>query len=100
MAAGVSLDRACEVVGHRHSTTTRDVRDALRALGIGCADKCVRPSRARPNLPKHAIVNIHKPSRPMGHWMLAWDGEVFDPEGFNLKDYKDWRILSYLEIYA
>jgi len=105
MAAGVSLDRACEVVGHRkeRGTTTREVVRALRTLGVPCADRLRRVSRARPHLPKRAIVAIHRPPeenrhRGQWHWMLAWDGVIYDPGASWPDRYRDWKITSVLEI--
>lgn len=99
MAAGVSLDRAVEVVGHARSrgTYTREIRDALRVLGVGCADRCRRVNRDLCNLPRRGIVTIHTKGRRLGHWMLLWDGEMFDPEN-RYPDFEGWKITSFLEI--
>lgn len=99
MAAGVSLDRACEVVGHRKmsGTSTREVRDALRQLGVGCADRCRRVNRDLLNLPRRALISIHTKDRRMGHWMLLWDGQMLDPDG-SWPRLPGWRITSFLEI--
>lgn len=97
MAAGVSLDRAIEVIGHSHGTYTRDVIAGLRSLGIGCGDRLHRVSRKLPVLPQRCIVAMHSPRRRLEHWMLSWDGEMFDPEG-RWPDLPGWTITSYLEI--
>lgn len=106
MAADVSLDRACDVVGHRKlgGTTTREVVHALRELGVPCASSLKRISRLRPVLPKRCIVAIHRPKEPgrhrgRWHWMLHWDGRMFDPGDAWPEAYRDWRITSVLEIY-
>jgi hypothetical protein len=102
MAAGVSLDRAIEEIGHERGTYTRELVAALRAFGIGCASKLRRLSRIKPVLPKRAIVCIQRygdeKRSARGHWMLAWDGEIFDPGGAWPHGYENWRITSYLEI--
>lgn len=100
MAAGVSLDRAIKVVGHEGGTTTAEVREALRDLGVGCADKLRRISRQRPHPPKRAVLAVKGIRNWRWHWVLTWDGEIYDPAGYNLSDYKHWKITSYLEIYA
>lgn len=107
MAAGVSLDRAIEVVGHEKlaGTTTRDVVNALRHLGVPCADKLKRVSRSKPHLPKRGIIVIHRPKSEYirtdrWHWMLTWDGTMYDPGGAWPDRYKDWRITSFLDIYS
>lgn len=104
MAAGVSLDRAVEAVGHSkfRGTSTAEIVRGLRALGVPCAEKLKRMARVKPVLPKRGIVAIHRPNgtkRPeRWHWMLTWDGTVFDPGGRWPEGYQGWRITSYLEI--
>ncbi len=104
MAAGVSLTKAIEAVGHsrKRGTHTWEIIPALRKLGINCADRCRRVSRKRPLPPKRGVVVIHRPKgdKPaLWHWMLVWDGEMFDPSG-RWPDYVGWRITSYLEIFC
>ena len=100
-AAGVSLDRAIEVIGHENGTETRELIAALNFLGIACDVKLRRLSRKRPVLPKRCIVSMLREDThpPRGHWMLSWDGEISDPDGAWPRVGK-WRITSYLEIYA
>ena len=103
MAAGVSLDRAIEVVGHKkeRGTHTREVIAGLRALGIECAGRCRPVSRKRPVWPACCILVVQRadtnPNR--WHWMLSWDGKIYDPAGV-WPDMSDWRITSFLEIKA
>lgn len=104
MAAGVSLKRSVEAFGHRRATSTREVVNALRHFGLSCADRLTRLSRARPNIPRRAIVVIHRPAvegerRSKWHWMISWEGQIFDPGGRWPDGYDKWRITSYLEIY-
>lgn len=111
MAAGVTLERAIEVVGHakRGGTETREIVKALRALGVECADRLKVVNRKRPVLPKRGVVNICKlVARPDGkrrqrfaHWMLTWDGEILDPGAAWPEAYEQngWTITSYLEIH-
>lgn len=100
MAAGVSLDRACQAVGHRNATTTKNIILALAQLGIPCASRMKRVSRNRPTLPARCLVAIHGPAyKPRRwHWLLQWDGKMLDPGGCWPDYYKDWKITSYLEI--
>jgi hypothetical protein len=102
MAAGVSLDRAIALCGRteRRGTYTPDLVKALRALGLECADRCRVVKRTIPVLPARAIVAIHPQTdkkRTRGHWMLTWDGRMYDPAG-RWPDFGGWRITSYLEI--
>lgn len=104
MAAGVSLDRAVEVIGHTRGTHTWEIVKALQALGIACAGKLKRMPRKRPVLPPRCVVSICRPASEQraarGHWMLFWDGEVLDPGACWPDFYRDWEITSYLEIYS
>jgi len=64
----------------------------------------VRVNRRRPNLPQRAIVAIHRPRVPREkrngryHWMLSWDGKIYDPSGRYPEGYANWIITSHLEI--
>lgn len=104
MAAGVSLSEAVEAVGHSkvRGTHTKEIIQALQKLGINCDTRCKRISRKRPMLPKRGIAVIHRPEGEetgMWHWMLIWDGEIYDPAG-RWPDYKAWKMTSCLEIYC
>lgn len=104
MAAGVSLDRAIEVVGHSKNagTTTKEIVTALRALGVPCADKLRVVSRALPVLPKRALLYIGRTQgnkrSEVSHWMLTWDGTVYDPGGRRPDGYPGCKITSYLSL--
>lgn len=105
MAAGVSLESAIEAVGHarRRGTYTSELVGGLRALGVECASRLRLVSRLRPLLPKRAIVSMvvikQSPREARrGHWMLAWDGVIYDPEGMWPGGYTGWKLTSYLEI--
>ncbi len=100
MAAGVSLEKAISVIGSSTAgTSTAEVRDGLRALGIGCAERLRVVSRVRPILPRRAIIACHIPRNGNAHWMLTWDGEIYDPARM-WPAMREWRITSYLEIYS
>lgn len=104
MAAGVSLERAIDAVGHEGGTGTKEVVEALRDLGVCCADRLRRISRRRPSWPKRGLIAIGRPATEHGHkerqhWMLVWDGVIYDPGGSWPNGYKDWRMSSYLEIF-
>lgn len=103
MAAGVTLREAIDAFGHEkvRGTYTGEVVAALRRLGVGCGDRLKRVSKARV-LPKRCIVCIQRQKesgrRYLGHWMLYWDGVVYDPDGRYPEGFEKWRITSYLEI--
>jgi hypothetical protein len=99
MAAGVCLGAAIRAVGHRRSTSTREVISALRRLGVGCADRCRRISRARPTYPPRALVVVRRDRRRCFHWVYYKDGVFLDPEG-EWPRYDGWRVTSYLEVFS
>lgn len=99
--AEISLRDACKAVGHEHSTNTRELVKALRILGFSCADKLKRIKHWRP--PWRAIVKMRWPGRAMGHWLLMWDGRLFDPDpaGMGLRHLNPdhgGHLTSFLEI--
>ncbi len=104
MAAGVSLKRAIEAVGHSRSTSTDDVVFGLRSFGVMCADKLVRISRKKPMPSPRAMIVIHRPAveherrKPKWHWILSWDGTIYDPGGRWPEGYDKWKMTSFLEI--
>jgi len=105
MAAGVSLKRVVKQMGkHTGGTYTKDVVAALRHFGVPCADRLRRVARSRPVWPTRSILVIHRPPEEAGgrkakwHWLLAWDGKMYDPGNRWPEGYGKWRITSYLEI--
>ena len=56
----------------------------------------------KPIWPKRAVICIqmygNDKRRARGHWMLAWDGDMYDPGGAWPHGYEGWRITSYLEL--
>lgn len=107
MAAGVSLSEAVKAVGHDGGTYTRDVVRAFEKLGVPSAKRCRVLSRTKPVLPKRAMLVIHRPAKEgrrrydNWHWLLHWDGEIFDPGGrWGTEHYREWKITSALEIFS
>lgn len=101
MIAEVSLQRVCTVMGHSHSTRTREIVTVLRALGIECSDRLQRISKqtrfpARDPLPKRCIVHVVW-DKPNGgyhrHWIVYWNGQIFNPDPGS-----GYRMTSFLEI--
>lgn len=104
MAAGVSLDRAIEVFGNRNSTYTRQLVAALRVLGLECADRLRRVSKNRVTPPRAILCArwLNRKRKPrLWHWVLVWDGRVYDPAGRYPEGYgSDCEFTSYLEIFS
>ena len=78
MILGVTLDEACELVGHRKGTKTRELVAVLRAQGKPCGPRLI-PFR-RWGLHPH-FRGLAKLSRGSGnwHWVVIWDDVVYDP---------------------
>ena len=105
MAAGVTLQKAVIAFGTRGSTTGKAVLIVLRRLGVNTGDRYVREHHSRTEvglspivlgtgpkakgpLPPRCIVKARngtiKGLAPKwarrSHWMLWWDGELYDPD--------------------
>ena len=100
MIAGVSLQTVRDLIGEdgEDGTHTKHLVEALKSLGVNCDTRLRRVSRKLPMLPARAIVAIHGPKKRRWHWLVSWDGEIFDPDGCWPHLYKDWRVTSYLTI--
>jgi len=118
MIAELDFDTACDLVGHRRATRTRDLVTALRAVGVECADKLERVKKDTewPNtcILKIWWLNKNGVRKNHSHWMVYHDGLLHDPgsqwgpvsyecfstskpEG-NATPYSNGRITSYLRI--
>jgi hypothetical protein len=99
MAAGVSLTKAIEAVGHgrRGGTSTREIIAALRRLGVRSVDRCHAISRARPEYPRRALLVMRQNGNRRWHWVYYENGQFHDPQG-RWPDYDGWRVTSYLEL--
>lgn len=104
MAAGVSLERSIRQFGHGKATETREVVKALRAFGIGCSERLRRVSKNRIPPPRAimAVRWLDRKRQPrVWHWVLVWDGKVYDPAGRYPEGYgSDCEFTSYLEIFS
>lgn len=106
MAAGVSLDRSIEVIGHSKGTWTPEIVRALRKFGVVCEEKCRRVS-LKSSIPERAMLSIKVAGSKGGiHWALVWDGLFYDPGRPEpsltpLLSYPpNSRIVSFLEIHS
>jgi len=82
MAAGISLEESIRIFGHRHATRTKEVARVLNTLGIQCPSRRLKPLTDRDPRPTRAIIKeIYGPTRKRkSHWVLLWDGKVYDPD--------------------
>ena len=78
MACRITLEDACGLVGHRHGTRTKELARVLRGRGFRCKDTLTR-SRAD-QMPDYALVKMSFRGRRNWHWVLLWDGALYDPD--------------------
>lgn len=99
MLADISLEESIAVFGKRSATSTKDVVQALRTLGIECGDKMVRETKhtVRPGL---CLCVMHFADTWRTHWTI-WNGGVFyDPAIGIVTEYPEYaRITSHLPIF-
>lgn len=90
MLLGVSLDNACELVGHKRQTWTRDVVKALRSAGWKVPNKRVTigPNKL-PTDP--CLVNIKWAKHPSRHWVVLWNEEIYCSLGLPTEWYKQYE---------
>ncbi len=104
MILGVTLEEAVERVGRRGLTKTRDIASALRKAGMGVPHRMVR-LRKGVRFPERCLLKavwLVGPGR-RSHWILAWDGTLYDPLGhtaawYAMNNGKTCRIVSYLPL--
>lgn len=98
MAAGVSLDEAIEAVGHAKATSTKEVVAGLRKLQVEADSRCRRVSHQRPKYPRRALLVARNKGCTNWHWLLHWDGKIYDPGEAWAGSYAGWTITSALAL--
>lgn len=94
----ITLDESVRAFGTRGATRTRQIVAVLRGRGIECPD---RMERFRGRLPARGILKVKFWKARMGHWVLWFDGRLYDPavgtfEGLKLPLVA--RVTSFLPI--
>ena len=103
MAAGVSLERVKKIAGDRGMTTSQ-VRKTLLHFGISTPRRMHPVGENGLGWMRYGRAMLHTSQRSprppsYGHWVLLWDGGVFDPEGPYTALYYPTTIVSYLKIH-
>lgn len=100
MVAGVSIEKVIGAIGHRHSTKTREIVAALKALGVECDPRLKRFKNPLLELRtmKIAIIKVRFNGRLMGHWVVWNDGKILDPAGNAATKIGRWT--SFLRIWS
>ena len=96
MIAGLPLREVRRAFAKWGRTHGPDLVEALFRLGIPAR----RSGRLNKNgsLPPRCIIAVSRQAKGKAtHWMVRWDGHVYDPNGaIDPQDY--FRVTSYLEI--
>jgi hypothetical protein len=103
MVARVNIGYAIEAVGKRASTRSADIRRGLANLNIRHSTEPRLVSRPQyRELPARCIATCHVPYSRRTHWVVLWDGVVYDPV-YGISNHIEPRhiayVTSYIEIY-
>lgn len=84
------------MVGHRKGTTAPELRRVLREHGVSLLPTQLT---AHHDIPDNAILRFSKPYGKNWHWLLKWEGKIFDSSGnFLYMMTHGWLITSFMEI--
>jgi hypothetical protein len=97
MILRVSLTESIRLVGKRGGTTAQNLRRVRATQGINAGP--VSLTRYA-EIPSRAILCLSpKTGNRYGHWMLMWDGLVYDPASFYEKSLTEgWEIISFIPL--
>jgi hypothetical protein len=97
MILNISVEAACQIVGHNHCTSTGELSHSLDMCGFRNSGKLERIKGGNP-LPNLCIIRSKVIGKRKGHWMVYSDGVEYDPFPVEY-DKTIWKNISYLEIY-
>jgi ABC-type bacteriocin/lantibiotic exporter with double-glycine peptidase domain len=94
MVAGISLAKACKIIGNNRGTITKQLVKALKKLGFKCKN------RLKIGEPEYlAIVKEKSYDDTNWHWVVYYNGNYYDPaKGINPKLSRNTKYTSCLEI--
>lgn len=78
MAIGKPLTEVVEILGRIGGTTTKDLVRMFRVFGFQCKDRLTRFNKIE-QLPVRALVKMSYGRNQNWHWVLWWDGDIYDP---------------------
>ena len=93
------LSDTIKIFGHDKSTSAQDLINILHMFKIKCESKL-----RRKRLSNLAIGALKRDKYYSDHWVVVWKNKIFDGN-LGLKSgkvlwNKNWRIVSYLNIYS
>lgn len=105
---GKSVAEVCTIIGHNHGTRTKELREALVALGYDCLKR--RPIvRKFPPADSFGIIHIREDGKKWGgHWVAIGEGKAWDglsDEEISIDNYEHfvkssrWHITSFLPVW-
>lgn len=103
MAAGIDIEAAIKLFGHKHGTSTRSMVRVLRHLGFKPAPCLQRITPDRP-APLRSICKMRFRRRDGRgwksgwHWVLLWDGYLYDPLGPDYQHKGQFQLSSFLDL--
>ena len=86
MILDITLEDAIKRVGKKGKTRTKDI---VGAVGEVAQEARLVPVRQRPTLPKRALTKVTW-TKGQSHWVVFWDGMVFDPSLDQGHDHLSW----------
>lgn len=95
MLSGKSYADIVELVKTERETTLKDMKLALKALGISCGERRIEV-REKSQLPAVALLSLETPK--CWHWSLYFEGLFYDPEYGVLEDFPPSKRRYYWEI--
>lgn len=79
MILGISIDEAIKLMGSRKATKACQLRSALRSRGVWVSNYTALTKHH--DIPSSAILRLTFKGRRNWHWMLKWEGVIYDPAG-------------------
>lgn len=95
MVSGKSYQEIVEIVKTERETTLKDMKNALKILGISCGNTRVEV-KEKDELPKVALLSLETPK--CWHWSLWIAGKFYDPEYGILEDFPPSNRRYYWEL--
>lgn len=103
MVLGLSLDEACDRMGHRHGTRTREL---VKALGPAALDTSLTRISRRHPMPHTCVLKVRWNGSHRSHFVLKVDSDIHDPvltgpvtlEGWSQVLKESGRVTSFLPV--
>lgn len=103
MAADIDIETAIAMFGHKRSTVTRSLIRVLKKLGFQIKPRLTRITPTRPAAPRSICKMRFRRRDNKGwidnwHWVLIWDGKLYDPLGPDHVHPPGAQISSFIDL--